>query len=335
MIKQLPVKKPFISAYKHHALPLSILSGCGENESWIYNHFLQLFIRFDMDENVHWLDFYTFDEIPNRSNTIPWLGYTQSIHIDYLKNPIQEFLVDAINKDSYIYAIHDDYYMPHSFSYNNGHFKNNLLITGYDLDKKCFYVYDYANTTRGQLEVIEVPFQLMEKSLASEYTWNVLTLFTYKSSFRHELQLELAFKLLQDYVTSSNSSQSLLILREPLEKRAFGMSVYEHIKHFLLSHSDSLTTIHLPFYIFHEHKTSVGKLMDDLINTYNHPVIRGLKTEYETVIKEAGFMKTIILKYMLKPDFDIAQIIIPLLDSMKGVEERVLTALCEEIRKIL
>ncbi|WP_027084540.1 hypothetical protein [Cohnella panacarvi] len=334
MIKQLPVVKPYISAYKHHALPLSILSYYEENESWICNHYLQLYQRFDFNENVHWLDFYLFDEIPIRSSTIPWLDHTQTIHIDYLKRPIHEFLIDVIDQGSFIYVIHDDYYMPHSFSYNQGHFKNNLLITGYDLDKQCFYVYDYANTTRGQLQVNEVPFRLMEKSIASEHAWNVLTLFTYQSDYRHQLQLELAYRLLQDYVTSSNSSQDLLLIRDPPEKRAFGISVYEQIKRFLHGHSDLINTLHLPFYVFHEHKASVGKLMDNLINKYDNPEIRRLRAEYESVIRDAGFMKTIILKYMLKPDFDIAKSIIPILDSMKLSEERVITSLCEEIQKI-
>ena len=58
MKKILPIYKPFIISYKHHAFRLAMIGDDQNYITWILNNYLQLYTPYDFLKDMHWLDFF-------------------------------------------------------------------------------------------------------------------------------------------------------------------------------------------------------------------------------------------------------------------------------------
>lgn len=110
--KILPIAEPTFTAYKHHALPLSILATIPETKLLILSHYIQLYTIYDVlaDPNCdpHWLDYclhqYLTEMKPNPFfETEIWDARTIC---DY-----EEFIETSIANEKYIYLFYDSYYL--------------------------------------------------------------------------------------------------------------------------------------------------------------------------------------------------------------------------------
>lgn len=141
--KILPVNYPMITTYTQHAHLLSILTYYEYTKGWIYSNYIQLYMNRDYKHN--WGDFYfPFPYELRPSDTCKWI-LSQKIKRDTVikKGSVIDFIIDSINSDNYVHTMLNYYYVPVSVHYKKTHSHHDMLIYGYDLDKKIFHVADF------------------------------------------------------------------------------------------------------------------------------------------------------------------------------------------------
>lgn len=134
-------KKPLIQVYQHHAYGFSILGNGRESRIWAYNKYIQLVFTPAYGLN----SFNYFVEFMTKQAPFIWEG-CNDITISHLKINILEYIKNGINQNEYAWLCIDEYYIPDSPSYNEGHYLHDVLIYGYDDNKEEFYKMGYNKT---------------------------------------------------------------------------------------------------------------------------------------------------------------------------------------------
>jgi|GEM_PF-3124925 len=136
----LPVAKPFLRGYVHHAIAFSIIDLNSESDNhWFASNFIQLRCHHDLPSNRNSnLDFYheTFFAAYDNQFTI------QNIHKDVIAHysgGVTRFLIDMLEADSYIELMVNESYIPGTSTYLGEDFTHNIFIYGYDQEALTFY----------------------------------------------------------------------------------------------------------------------------------------------------------------------------------------------------
>lgn len=130
--KQLPFKTPPIIGYQSYAFPLGIAANHNNYLPWFYSNYIQLkcasnfFQRRDL-----WFDFLD----GNVYGRIPFLEYDCYVKDDFSNSygDLVDFIIESVNKNSYIYTVVDLFYIPNTFGYQQSHFTHDTLVLGYNL----------------------------------------------------------------------------------------------------------------------------------------------------------------------------------------------------------
>ncbi|GBF75578.1 hypothetical protein PA598K_03996 [Paenibacillus sp. 598K] len=136
----LPVAKPFLRGYVHHAIAFSIIDLSSESDNhWFASNFIQLRCPHDLPSNRHsTLDFYheTFYAAYDDQFTI------QTIHknvIAHYNGGVIRFLIDTLEADGYTELMVNESYIPGTSTYMKDDFTHNIFIYGYDQEASVFY----------------------------------------------------------------------------------------------------------------------------------------------------------------------------------------------------
>ena len=198
MKRILPVENPIITHDPPIANLFSILGTDPNTESWIMNHFVNLYIHRDE----------IFDNFYDRNAFFygcPWIQVVQirreivlricSRIIDYVKALIDEgFYVYCMGNTEYISAYHNDRYWAHNF-----------MVYGYDDVSQTFYLSDFFEN--GKYTRATCSYEELEKALQTAQMNRHFVNLIYGMKLKeieYKFEVDMLLEELTDYLSSVN-----------------------------------------------------------------------------------------------------------------------------------
>lgn len=157
-VKELKVKvQKDITTYLNYSLPLCGILSDERRYAWLYEHFVQLYALTDQQGNL-WVDY-----LEDRDFYKDVAEY-KIFKSDELRKVgcIIEFIIEKINMGYYLIIFMDEYYLPGKASYNSSHFVHQLMVYGYDNDKKVFKTIAFNNIN--EFTVFEYEYNQLEQA---------------------------------------------------------------------------------------------------------------------------------------------------------------------------
>jgi len=259
--KLLPIGEPPIRGYQHHANPLSVIASEDlDYLPWLYSNYIQLYYD---PTSITGLNFYFNGFVPNFftvSNPLLDIQIIkkETLHINNIN--IVSFILNLLDNGKYFETSINEYYISNRTAYLKRNFDHEMLVYGYDLNKKCFYTLGYDKS--GLYSTTEVSFDTFEKaySSTSAHPYSQMIRVYEKKYFKGEkvkynFDIKLVLILLEDYLSSNNTSERLRMIAPPLVNCKFGIDACRTLISFLdnISQDHSMYDIR-PFHILFEHK---------------------------------------------------------------------------------
>lgn len=162
MKKILKIADPYITSLQYHAFFTCVILSKKHNINYILNNYIDIAIRSLYNPHIDFL----YEGLLNH-NSSP----LSKIHIRGKVDNIIDFIIESIINDCYISTNIDEYFLPNRTFYLKKSFVHDILIFGYDSDKKIFYTFGYD--TSNQLAISEVSFDNIEKAYSAlKYEWD-------------------------------------------------------------------------------------------------------------------------------------------------------------------
>ena len=198
MKHMLPVENPIITHDPPIANLFSILGSDSNTESWVMNHFVNLYIHKDE----------IFDNFYDRNAFFygcPWIQVVQirreivlricSRIIEYVKALIDEgFYIYCMGNTEYISAYHNDRYWAH-----------NLMVYGYDDVSQTFYLSDFFEN--GKYTRATCSYEELEKALQTAQMNRHFVNLIYGMKLKeieYKFEVDMLLEKLMDYLGSVN-----------------------------------------------------------------------------------------------------------------------------------
>ncbi|EPR10592.1 hypothetical protein [Ruminiclostridium papyrosolvens] len=330
---QLKINQPPIVCYLHHAYPLTSAMHHEDFNSWFFSNYIQLEYRCQTKE----VNFFTY-VICGNSVFIPILDY-KILDLEFIfKSNIDiiEFIKNSIENGYYVTTYIDEFFIPERTAYKNNHFRHDIMIYGFDLNKKIFNVTGYND--RSDYATSSVDFSDFKNAyLNSINKQNDLILFkpkdngSYNPSFTFDI--ENVKNLLYDYVFSQDSSHRLRAIGNPKENFTYGIEVYNELMNcyrWAIEIDKKVCDIRQPHLLYEHKKTMVDRIHFLVAKKY-------LKREYDfastyTELKiNALKMRNVIIKYNKVNDKSLINRSIENLQNMFEKEKKTAQDLLEAI----
>ena len=276
MKRILPVENPIITHDPPIANLFSILGTEPNTESWVMNHFVNLYIHKDE----------IFDNFYDRNAFFygcPWIQVVQirreivlricSRIIEYVKALIDEgFYVYCMGNTEYISAYHNDRYWAH-----------NLMVYGYDDVSQTFYLSDFFEN--GKYTRAACSYEELEKALQTaqmnrhfvnliygmklkeiEYKFEVDMLLEKLTDFLGSVNLFCKYRTRMDeefYSNKGGNAYYYFSYAEMKDLFYFGLSFYDKLAD--MAEKKSLR-LKRPLDLLYEHKLLMSRRLDFLWN---------------------------------------------------------------------
>ncbi|WP_434748917.1 hypothetical protein [Paenibacillus amylolyticus] len=276
MHKVLPLAKPIIESYLHHAYQTSIIGLEEGTTPWLLSNYIQLY--FDGNDSLP-LQFYMPDETGYTWNFgCPFLD-TQVIKketITELHKDIKEFIIYALKHGNYVMTYINEKHVPQKSSYKKNDFSHMFFIDGYNLENQTFHHlgYNVENNSR-RFGTSEITFENFIKA----YHNNPNYLFhthenVYLTRLNYNFQYDFNISQVLDQLTNLlHSSRQKKFNDDP--NHVFGLNVYANLRRILKQNLESRIDMKLtPFLLLAEHKKlmvqrleymSTLKIMDNFL----------------------------------------------------------------------
>jgi hypothetical protein len=334
--KILPLAESFITTYPKDSNALSIVLQHKEAFGWLLNSFIQL-----MSYDNTYLDYYDF-----YYRNCPLLD-RQRINKSMIAEKTDDmiyFLIDAINKEYYIYLPINTKYI--SVYQSKGDWAHDVFVYGYDNDNKIFYIAD--NFDHGKYGKATCTFEELENAIRflSKEDFNYqgfrgcIELLSYKEEPRARLEPYRIKLSIEDYLESNPIRgwyvNELMWDEEETRKRTFGIAcyntIYNHLE-FVENKGYFGPGSNQAFFLMWEHKKTMTMRLKHLMN------LRLLKEEdsisqYMKIEEQALIALSLKLKYTAKPERDNLNRIRHYYDTIKAAEEKVLTKLLKQFEEV-
>ncbi len=213
--------RPPVSVYNHHAFGTGIITTAPWGMNWIYNNYIML--GFYPDEGPLTFDFYmdyiycqpVFDR-EFLSNSI----------IKYIKEKPDSLVISQINDGKYVECCVDEYYIPNREAYGAYHFIHNLLIYGYDDDKKIFYTAGYDES--GKYTADTLSYKIFRTSSPGKF--NIL-------KFRDDMNCDLCADYIQRQLMEYNGEIPVdPVGSYPAKGRTIGIHAVDSLMDYIQKH---------------------------------------------------------------------------------------------------
>lgn len=289
---KLPISMPAITSHHFYALPLAIIGSSQATVNWIYSEFVQLFTSRNKEDNESIIHLYNYKddmfkyEPLDDSRILPKrLIYGESI-IDTYKR--------ILDCGQYIYDFVDKYYIK-SFQKEKNYI-HDLLLYGYDDDKKIFNV--FAFQTRKLIE-FEIPYDEYIAAYNSEYMasrFHLTILYRLKDK-EYGIDIKKIGYYLLDYMEGINTYNRESLHDVVLYKPRFGIEIYDEIKDILKLQHELKMEVRLPdIYCLYDHK----RFMVERAKYLNeHSTIKcsdEMLEEFKAVEQEAQYIVMLSIK---------------------------------------
>ena len=307
----LPVSKPYITHTPVIANMLSILQTNPNTESWIANHFINIFINKDG----------IFDNFYDRNMFFygcPWLQVNQIRREVVLRicHRITDYVKALLDEGFYVYAAGNTEHIP---AYHSEHYwAHNLFIYGYDDELQLFYISDFF--VNGKYERATCSYDELEMALQTSNMNRHFVNLIYGIKLK---EIEYAFELdwLNEMLNEHLNSENLFCkyrtrqdeeyysniegnkyyhfsFSEIKTKYYFGISYYDKISKMVLDNSPKLRR---PLDLICEHKVMMNKRVEFLCqNGYlDGEDYRSLSEECKILSNKTLVLRNLWIKYRM------------------------------------
>jgi len=233
---RLPLGHPPVIGYLCNAYPLAIAAQEDKYLDWFYSNFIQLMMikGFPSEE-----PFFTF-----HAPVLQWHQYVlrcpfityQKLEVaivDGYKSGVLDFICDSIDRGRHVHVYADEYYISHNRAYQTFHFPHEMLVSGYDKEKRTLTVMGFDQ--RMVFGIFEIDFdEFIEayRGCSRDTIWNdhipfaqYVYLLEYNPHFAYKFDKELVIQSLKEYRASANSSAHYRAQRNP-DEDSYGMAFY-------------------------------------------------------------------------------------------------------------
>lgn len=335
--KQLYVDRPLITAFPYHADLFAVIQDIPTADRWIMNYMLQLRVNKICVNNM-FLDFATGDA-SNLINNCPFikLNIAEREGIE----DIIGFAVDTIDNDRYIYVSVDRYYISVCDEYLKYHMNHDMLISGYDTEKKVLYVSDFF--VNGRYEQKELPFSEFIEAY-NNFNKNQYSLyedvmqFTKRQDFRYRFDADTAIELINEYITAYNSDRRYYPIKDSRflneDRYCWGVDIYTQlIKNIGTMKEGRCITPLRSYQILLEHKRLMYKALDFMLGERRLRITGNDIESYREIVKKAERVKMLILKYQASGDERLLDNASDILGLMQKTEREILQKAVNSYRK--
>jgi len=301
---KLHTSTPPVYSFPIFANLLSIISAHKNYESWFFSNFIQL----NASPKNHTLSFYDCWAYIHKCPLIITNSADRWMINEKWSGDITSFLIDAINKNTYIYFFIDEAKLSNSsFSRKYNAFTHDVMVHGYNLKNKEFYIAGAFASGK----YVESTCTFAEMQCAYENTdlskdWlNGIQMIRLNTEKSYDLYIPYIKEQMSDFLYSKNSA--LKIGDPSYYEESFGLSVYDVLRDYLvklLNGSESKLLIK-PFHFLLEHK----KCMVERVNYFDrNDIIKSkanleeLKKNFKDIHNKSLIHRNLFLKYMTNGD---------------------------------
>ncbi|WP_149847013.1 hypothetical protein [Paenibacillus sp. 37] len=321
--KVLPIAKPKVLGFLHHAFPLSIIGNYTDYIPWFHNNFIQILCNTEYFENKndHLVDFY-FPNDPLFS--YPCLEtYASKPEFSNVQTNIVDFVINSINKDCYVYTHVDEFYIPHRNVHNQFHHTHNIFVYGYENGNFNVLGFDenqnFAST--------QVTFEEFSEGYAHA-NYKLSILYNYNNYVIPQFNIYNVIRSIKDYLSSVNTVHGNSYL--PLNP-IFGIKAYDYLKKYVETIKQDSTRADIrPFHLLLEHKICMLERIAYLEEN-NFLTNSNLDKEYKEIVQLAQDQRNIILKYTLIKDDSLLLKLVSSIDVLITQEKTILNKLIRNL----
>lgn len=307
----LAVANPYITHTPVIANMLSILQTNPNTESWIANHFVNIFINRDG----------IFDNFYDRNMFFygcPWLQVNQIRREVVLRicHRITDYVKALLAEGFYVYAVGNTEYIP--AYHNKRYWAHNLLIYGYDDELQLFYISDFF--VNGRYERATCSYDELEMALQTsnmnrhfvnliygiklkeiEYVFELDWLNEMLKEHLNSENLFCKYRTRQDeeyYSNKEGNKYYHFAFSEMKTKYYFGISYYDKISEMILDNSPKLMR---PLDLIYEHKLMMSNRVEFL---HQNGYLAGedyilLSKECKRLIDKTLVLRNLWIKYRM------------------------------------
>lgn len=299
IVNKLPIElNPVIKTYQNSAFPFSVL--LAQDSDTIYfalNNFTQLYFRnyakkAPFNFNYSWFKYWKCIDVHN---------IIRSDYIKIWRMPIVELIKHSIDNGGYVYAIVNEFYIPHRKSYMKFNYDHDILVYGYDEEK--FYILGYDENVH--YSATEVSFSEFEDAFHTVSTLQYIIFFTHAKYYKCKFDSGLNLRLINDYIESQNTSFIYPFIIDSSPNTKWGQNAVAAMLEYSKNDFNNGKRINVRFFdTYLEHKKIMKmrlKLLCEDLNCYN------LYDEYERIYDESTAIKNLVIKMNITKnisDFD-------------------------------
>lgn len=289
---------PIVKPYHNIAFPMSIIGCKSEYKSWAYSNFMNIYSLYQNDELTINYDVQYYE---NQVYYLEMEKITLSLFDLFEKEPIGQ-IKKIIDKKKYICLFIDEFYLDGTWCYMREHYNHEIMIYGYDENKRRLYCAYYGEDWHYSLR--EVKYESFINSFYSNYLNRDLPFIIYSHHnkwFRPYYAIDPQFikYTLKRYVTGENFLYDRRHIN-PLygnQMNKYGINIYDDAKRYYINRQKSNKYVDLrPFYIIYENKIVMMKRIYFL---YEEHILKNKDyiTEYRNIVTISRRVLNLVIKY--------------------------------------
>ncbi|MEN6316086.1 MAG: hypothetical protein ABFD25_17785 [Clostridiaceae bacterium] len=355
--KQLPFKTPPIIGYQSYAFPLGIAANYNNYLPWLYSNYIQLKCASNfLERRDLWFDFLD----GNVYGGIPFLEYDCYVKDDFScsYDDLVDFIIESINRNSYIYTFVDLFYIPNTFGYQQSHFTHDILVLGYNLSENTLMIGHFD--IKGSFSIFNISmidFHRAFMSLECEQKF-VILLKMKDENFICNLDIDHIKEMLTDYLLSNEPSSRLgmdfifqntyhsneafinmstyydEVITKMKPDRIYGLKVYDYLTQYIdcFSGNKELDFDIRPIHILWEHKKCmIMRLQYMYSNGYFTNKANSFFEIYRQIEQKALALRNTSIKYNITKNSQLLNRLKSSLEEIRIQEYDVIPSLINEI----
>lgn len=336
-IIKLPFKIPKYKTYSINTAINGILEAYGNDEVWLYNNYISLWIYARRQRKEYMVDF-KYDRDINYYEQCPVL---ETVILDVRKNQdVNDIIKNSIDNQEYIFLAVDMYFIDSWWKdiEKKKHSEHEMLIWGYDNEKKVFFTADFFKHTYSIQEISYLDFRMAFDAHAGYIRErdNVnsveIRTFKYLKNKRYALNVDRIRNMINDFVKSCENTiddvSDLFIVHEDV---LYGFQCLNHIMEYF---SESVCKnkwldyriIHL-IYIFNQIMCDRIDYMIEHQYLSDNTDIRNIQNEFWDMAHKNVILRNLVIKYNIVKGQKYGKIVIKKMKDLFGQLENSLKKL--------
>lgn len=330
---KLPVQKPLITTYQHHAFPISIAMNHPDFMNWFCSNYIQ--ICFPKVVEMNPLNYYSFSDYFKLCPLIDKFSVEKELVL--APSSANDFFIDAINRKFYLVTFIDEYYIPYAEPYMNWHIPHDILLYGYDLSTNSFFTSGFNKNRRYSDEqrvlfsnfnqAVNITEETDPENNHSEWS-NIINLLKVNKDASYKFEIAALKESVYDYLHSTNSSNRYMFFKNSNDN-IYGVAIYSILDQILIA-VPNLVDIRM-FHLIWEHKKNMNIRINYLVNNLGYSFDKDLNYKLLKIESEALIIKNMIMKYNLKRDPKFLLSIREKINQLMHFEMETLFELLEEL----